>query len=60
MKILDDESSAQLDAFSQWSHGRLLPSLRHALGWFIMIGFPWFFMGFCISFVVNMIAGGVL
>ena len=60
MKILDDASAAQFDAFSQWSHGRLLPSLRRALGWFVMIGFPWFFMGFCISFVVNMLVGGVL
>lgn len=60
MKILDDESSAQIVAFSHWSHASLIPSFRRALVWFVMIGFPWFFMGFCISFVVNMIVGGVL
>ena len=59
MNLLDNESVAQWDAFLQFKRVAV-PALRHALGWFIMIGFQWFFMGFCISFVVNMIVGGVL
>ena len=58
MNILDDDSSARVSLFMHWCHVSV-PPLRRALGWFIMIGFPWFFMGFCVSFVVALLVRSV-